>query len=267
MLSSEYFLKIAKINSQWEKPMCPSRKNYSFNETEKNPQSAKINSSKNSSLLFFSFPCFPAFSTVTPCFFCFPVFPLFLYAFLCFPGLFSYIFLCFPVFSHALCFPLFFPCSLFCVCFLLFSPVFPVFLCFPVFSSVSPVDPCLFVSSCFFCFSLFSCQRRQWLPWIFSVRGPVFPSIIKWQWQALSMWEISVGWNYLKERWLFQTQTHQTIIIDGSAIENASLLGKSKTVDEYVRENILPKVKFYSRKCKRSQRCKELLQENVSALI
>ena len=152
MLSSEYFLKIAKINSQWEKPMCPSRKNYSFNETEKNPQSAKINSSKNSSLLFFSFPCFPAFSTVTPCFFCFPVFPLFLYAFLCFLGLFSYIFLCFPVFSHALCLPWFFPCSLFlCV----FPTVFTSFPCFLMFPRFFFGFSCWPLSFCFFLFFLF----------------------------------------------------------------------------------------------------------------
>ena len=28
MIGTEYFLKIAKINSQQEKPICPNRKNY-----------------------------------------------------------------------------------------------------------------------------------------------------------------------------------------------------------------------------------------------
>ena len=46
MLGSGYFLKIAKINSQQEKPICPNRKNY-FPQNTKNHQSAKINSRKN----------------------------------------------------------------------------------------------------------------------------------------------------------------------------------------------------------------------------
>ena len=46
MLGSGYFLKIAKINSQQETPICPNRKNY-FPQNTKNHQSAKINSRKN----------------------------------------------------------------------------------------------------------------------------------------------------------------------------------------------------------------------------
>ena len=46
MLGSGYFLKIAKINSQQEKPICPNHKNYVPQNT-KNRQSAKINSRKN----------------------------------------------------------------------------------------------------------------------------------------------------------------------------------------------------------------------------
>ena len=46
MLGSGYFLKITKINSQQEKPVCPNRKNY-FPQNTKNRQSAKINSCKN----------------------------------------------------------------------------------------------------------------------------------------------------------------------------------------------------------------------------
>ena len=46
MLGSGYFLKIAKINSQQEKTICPNRKNY-FPQNTKNHQSAKINSRKN----------------------------------------------------------------------------------------------------------------------------------------------------------------------------------------------------------------------------
>ena len=46
MLSSGYFLKIAKINSQQEKPICPNQKNY-IPQNTKNRQSAKINSRKN----------------------------------------------------------------------------------------------------------------------------------------------------------------------------------------------------------------------------
>ena len=46
MLGTGYFLKIAKINSQQEKPICPNRKNQ-FLQNTKNRQSAKINSRKN----------------------------------------------------------------------------------------------------------------------------------------------------------------------------------------------------------------------------
>ena len=46
MLVTGYFLKIAKINSQREKPICPNRKNY-FPQNTKNRQSAKIDSRKN----------------------------------------------------------------------------------------------------------------------------------------------------------------------------------------------------------------------------
>ena len=42
------------------------------------------------------------------------------------------------------------------------------------------------------------------------------------------------------------------IFIDGAALVNTSPPGKSKTFDEYARENILPKVELYSRKYKRS---------------
>ena len=42
-LGTGYFLKIAKINSQKEKPICPNRKNQ-FPQNTKNRQSAKINS-------------------------------------------------------------------------------------------------------------------------------------------------------------------------------------------------------------------------------
>ena len=42
MLDTGYFLKIVKINSEREKPMCPTLAKISFRETEKNPQSAKI---------------------------------------------------------------------------------------------------------------------------------------------------------------------------------------------------------------------------------
>ena len=46
MLGTGYFLKIAKVNSQQEKPSCPNRKNQ-FPQNTKNRQSAKINSRKN----------------------------------------------------------------------------------------------------------------------------------------------------------------------------------------------------------------------------
>ena len=46
MLGSGYFLKIAKINSQQEKPICPNQKNC-IPQNTKNRQSAKINSRKN----------------------------------------------------------------------------------------------------------------------------------------------------------------------------------------------------------------------------
>ena len=46
MLGTGYFLKIATVNSQLEKPICPNRKN-SFPQNTRNLQSAKINSSKN----------------------------------------------------------------------------------------------------------------------------------------------------------------------------------------------------------------------------
>ena len=46
MLGSGYFLKIAKINSQQEKPICPNCKNC-FPQNTKNRQSAKMNSCKN----------------------------------------------------------------------------------------------------------------------------------------------------------------------------------------------------------------------------
>ena len=46
MLGSGYFLKIAEIYSQQEKPVCPNRKNY-FPQNTKNRQCAKINSRKN----------------------------------------------------------------------------------------------------------------------------------------------------------------------------------------------------------------------------
>ena len=42
MLGTGYFLKIAKMNSQQEKPMCSTLAKISFRETEKNHQSAKI---------------------------------------------------------------------------------------------------------------------------------------------------------------------------------------------------------------------------------
>ena len=41
-----YLLKIAKINSQQEKPICPNGKN-KFPQNTKKPQSAKINSREN----------------------------------------------------------------------------------------------------------------------------------------------------------------------------------------------------------------------------
>ena len=46
MLGTGYFLKIAKLNSQREKPICPNRKNQ-FPQNTKNRQSAKINSRKD----------------------------------------------------------------------------------------------------------------------------------------------------------------------------------------------------------------------------
>ena len=46
MLGTGYFLKIAKINSQQEKPICFYRKNQ-FPQNTKNYQSAKVNSHKN----------------------------------------------------------------------------------------------------------------------------------------------------------------------------------------------------------------------------
>ena len=58
----------------------------------------------------------------------------------------------------------------------------------------------------------------------------------------------------MKKRWSYSKlrPTRDAINIDCTAIVNASPLGKSKTlIDEYVRENILPKLKCYSRKCKR----------------
>ena len=41
MLGSGFFLKIAKINSQQQKPICPNHKNW-FPQNTKNRQSAKI---------------------------------------------------------------------------------------------------------------------------------------------------------------------------------------------------------------------------------
>ena len=46
MLGTGYFLKIANINSQQEKPICHNRKTQ-FPQITKNCQSAKINSRKN----------------------------------------------------------------------------------------------------------------------------------------------------------------------------------------------------------------------------
>ena len=46
MLGTGYFLEIAKINFQQEKPICPHRKNQ-FPQNTKNGQSAKINFRKN----------------------------------------------------------------------------------------------------------------------------------------------------------------------------------------------------------------------------
>ena len=46
MLGSGYFLKIADIYFQQEKPICPNCKNY-FPQNTKNRQCAKINSRKN----------------------------------------------------------------------------------------------------------------------------------------------------------------------------------------------------------------------------
>ena len=46
MLGTGYFLKIAKINSQQEKTICPNRQN-KFLKSTKNRQSAKINCCKN----------------------------------------------------------------------------------------------------------------------------------------------------------------------------------------------------------------------------
>ena len=46
MLGTVYFLKIAKINSQREKPICHNRKNW-FPQNTKKRQSTKINSRKN----------------------------------------------------------------------------------------------------------------------------------------------------------------------------------------------------------------------------
>ena len=47
MLGTGYFLKIAKINYQQEKPICPNCKNQFLQKCTKNCQSAKINSRKN----------------------------------------------------------------------------------------------------------------------------------------------------------------------------------------------------------------------------
>ena len=46
MLGTGFFMKIAKINSQQEKPICPNRKKLVLAK-HKNHQSAKINSRKN----------------------------------------------------------------------------------------------------------------------------------------------------------------------------------------------------------------------------
>ena len=46
MLGTGYVLKIARINSQQEKPVCSNRKNY-FPQNTKDRQSAKINSRNN----------------------------------------------------------------------------------------------------------------------------------------------------------------------------------------------------------------------------
>ena len=46
MLGTGYLLKIAKISSQQEKPICPNRKNY-FPQNTKKGQFAIINSRKN----------------------------------------------------------------------------------------------------------------------------------------------------------------------------------------------------------------------------
>ena len=46
MIGTEYFLKIAKITSQQETPICPNRK-ITFPQNIKNRQSAKINSRNN----------------------------------------------------------------------------------------------------------------------------------------------------------------------------------------------------------------------------
>ena len=233
MLSSEYFLKIAKINSQWGKPMCPSCKNYSFNKTEKNPQSAKINSSKNSSLLFFSFSlfscvfhCYPLFfllSCVSPVCICFPLFsrPVFLY----FP-LFPRVFPC-PLFSIV------FPCSPFFVCvsycfhqFSMFSYVSPFSLQFPLLALVFLFLRVFSVSPCFHAredsdFHEFFQYENHSFPASLSDSGKLYlcekSQLVEIIWRK---------GDYSKLR-----PTRDAIIIDGSAIVNASLLGKSKAFD------------------------------------
>ena len=196
--------------------------------------------------------CFPLFSHV------FLGFPLLFYDFLCFPQLVS---LCFPVFacfslvSHALCFPLFSPVPLVFYCFLLISLAFLCFLIFPpCFLFRFPCWPLfLYVSSCF---PLFSCQRRKCdLHEFFQYENQSFPASSSDNGKLYNLCEksqlVEILWrkgDYSKLR-----PTRNAIIINGSAIVNASPLGKSKTlIDEYVRENLLPKVKFYSRKCKRT---------------
>ena len=142
--------------------------------------------------------------------------------------------LCFPLVSYVFLFPppllsMFFsvfPCPLFSIvfpcfpCFLVFPTVFTRFSLFsysppplPCFLLFSPVAPCFYMLlRVFLCFPLFSCQTIEEsvtsMNFFQNENQSFSSSLSAGEWQALFMWEISVGWNSLKERWLFQTQTH-----------------------------------------------------------
>ena len=139
-------------------------------------------------------------------------FPLVSYVFLFPPPPSFYVFLCFPMPSVFHCFPLF---PLFFGVSYCFYQIFAVFLFppLPCFLLFSPVGPCFYtLLRVFLCFPLFSCQTIEEsvtsMDFFQNENQSFSSSLSAPEWQALFMWEISVGWNSLKERWLFQTQTH-----------------------------------------------------------